>query len=167
MPENRSQVLVTDRRRTNRRRLNSGPRPAVQSSLAKLDVPEVQNGNRRSVVDVARRNDRRPAAAVNLENVQPPEAVVPAELTIEQRREIIDRRRQDRRRQIDPTTCERDYSDGEVEFMRAMDDYKRKSGRPFPTWSEVLEVVRSLGYRKVAEPSAMEWRTFGESTGSL
>jgi hypothetical protein len=51
--------------------------------------------------------------------------------------------------------------------MRAMDDYKRKSGRPFPTWSEVLEVVRSLGYRKVAEPSTMEWRTFGESTGSL
>jgi hypothetical protein len=167
MPENRSQVLVTDRRRTNRRKLNSGPRPAVPSALAKLEVPEVQNGNRRSVVDVARRNDRRPTAATNLENVQLPEAVVPAELTIEQRREIIDRRRQDRRRQIDPTTCERDYSDGEVEFMRAMDDYKRKSGRPFPTWSEVLEVVRSLGYRKVAEPSTMEWRTFGEATGSL
>ena len=36
----------------------------------------------------------------------------------------------------------------EVEFMKAMDDYKRKSGRMFPTWSEVLEVVRSLGYVK-------------------
>lgn len=86
---------------------------------------------------------------------------------ISARREILDRRRQDRRRQIDPTTCERDYSDGEIEFMRAMDDYKRKSGRPFPTWSEVLEVVMSLGYRKVADPSLLEWRTFGDQMGSL
>lgn len=80
-----------------------------------------------------------------------------------QTREIIERRRQDRRRQIDPTTCERDYSSPEVEFMRAMDDYKRRSGRPFPTWSEVLEVVMSLGYRKVAEPTTMAWRTHGDS----
>jgi hypothetical protein len=79
-------------------------------------------------------------------------------------REIIERRRQDRRRQIDPTTCERDYSSPEVEFMRAMDDYKRRSGRPFPTWSEVLEVVMSLGYRKVAEPTTMAWRTHSDQT---
>ncbi len=51
-----------------------------------------------------------------------------------------------RRRQIDPTTCERDYSDAEVEFMNAMDEYKRTSGRMFPTCSEVLEVIRDLGY---------------------
>ncbi|MCR9198078.1 MAG: hypothetical protein NXI04_05515 [Planctomycetaceae bacterium] len=76
--------------------------------------------------------------------------------------EVVDRRKQDRRRQIDPTTCERDYSGCEVEFMRAMDDYKRKSGRPFPTWSEVLEVLISLGYRKVAEPSEMVWRSSGD-----
>lgn len=61
------------------------------------------------------------------------------------------RRKASRRREIDPTTCERDYSLDEVEFMNAMDNYKRRSGRPFPTWSEVLEVVRSLGYRKVEE----------------
>ena len=73
--------------------------------------------------------------------------------------EIVDRRKQERRRQIDPTPCERDYSVNEVEFMRAMDTYKRKSGRPFPTWSEVLEVLMSLGYRKVAEPSEMHWRS--------
>lgn len=61
-----------------------------------------------------------------------------------------ERRKVERRRMIDPTTCERDYSEQEVEFMRAMDDYKRRSGRQFPTWSEVLEVIRDLGYRKVA-----------------
>jgi hypothetical protein len=61
-----------------------------------------------------------------------------------QRREKVNRRRQ-----IDPTTCERDYSINEVEFMHALDDYKRRSGRMFPTCSEILEVLISLGYRKV------------------
>jgi hypothetical protein len=56
------------------------------------------------------------------------------------------RKKVQRRRQIDPTTCERDYSDQEVAFMNAMDQYKRTSGRMFPTCSEVLEVIRGLGY---------------------
>lgn len=67
-----------------------------------------------------------------------------------------DRRHQgERRRQVDPTTCERDYNDQEIEFMKAMDQYKRDNRRPFPTWSEVLEVLRAIGYRKVAEPTAL------------
>ena len=61
------------------------------------------------------------------------------------------RRTSERRRLIDPTTCERDYNDEETDFMKAMDRYKRENRRPFPTWSEVLEVMRSLGYRRVAE----------------
>jgi hypothetical protein len=60
------------------------------------------------------------------------------------------RQKVNRRRQIDPTTCERDYTDHEVEFMNALDDYKRRSGRMFPTCSEVLEVIRSLGYVKLS-----------------
>ncbi len=32
--------------------------------------------------------------------------------------------------------------------MMAMNDYKKRSGRMFPTWSEVLEVLRTLGYEK-------------------
>lgn len=59
------------------------------------------------------------------------------------------RRKKQRRRHIDPTTCERDYNNQEIEFMRAMDDYKRSAGRMFPTCSEVLEVVRALGYVKL------------------
>jgi hypothetical protein len=55
-----------------------------------------------------------------------------------------------RRRHIDPTTCERDYTEDEVEFMRALDSYKRTHGRMFPTCSEILEVIRGLGYEKVA-----------------
>jgi hypothetical protein len=56
-----------------------------------------------------------------------------------------------RRRQIDPTTCERDYSVEEVEFMSALDDYKRRSGRMFPTCSEILEVFRALGYQRLVK----------------
>ena len=58
-----------------------------------------------------------------------------------------------RRRFVDPTTCERDYSMDEVEFMHAMQDYKKSSGRMFPTWSEVLEVLTALGYRKLSSKS--------------
>ena len=56
------------------------------------------------------------------------------------------RKKVNRRRQIDPTTCERDYSEQEVEFMNALEKYKRQSGRMFPTCSEVLEVIRDLDY---------------------
>src|ERR1700733_10481490 len=56
-----------------------------------------------------------------------------------------------RRRFVDPTTSEREYSNQELEFMQAMHDYKKSSGRMFPTWSEVLEVIRALGYEKSNE----------------
>ena len=62
-----------------------------------------------------------------------------------------ERRKVQRRRQIDPTTCERDYTNDEIEFMHALDEYKRANGRMFPTCSEILEVVRDLGYLKMAD----------------
>ena len=73
-----------------------------------------------------------------------------------ERRSGKDRRMQgERRRQVDPTTCEKDYSEEEIAFMKAMDQYKRANRRPFPTWSEVLEVLRSLGYRKTEAATAL------------
>ena len=60
-----------------------------------------------------------------------------------------ERRKTKRRRQIDPTTCEREYNEAEIEFMHALDAYKRAAGRMFPTCSEILEVVRELGYRRL------------------
>ncbi len=90
----------------------------------------------------------------------PSELIVSRRQTAKDRRVVeeqnfagSERRKVERRRQIDPTTCERDYRPDEVEFMKAMDDYKRRSGRQFPTWSEVLEVIRDIGYRKVAQPT--------------
>lgn len=71
------------------------------------------------------------------------------------RRSGKDRRQSERRRQVDPTTCEKDYTTEEIEFMKAMELYKRLNHRPFPTWSEVLEVVIALGYRKVETPGIL------------
>lgn len=42
-----------------------------------------------------------------------------------------------------------EITDDVKEFVMAMDRYKREAGRPFPTWSEALQVAKSLGYRKV------------------
>ncbi len=61
-----------------------------------------------------------------------------------------------RRRLIDPATCERDYSDEEKAFMLAIDVYKRHYQRPFPTCSEALQIAYSLGYRLVAKPIPMK-----------
>jgi hypothetical protein len=60
------------------------------------------------------------------------------------------RRRSGRRRLVDPTICERDYAAAETEFMFAMQEYTCTSGRMFSTWSEILEVLRGLGYEKPA-----------------
>jgi len=41
------------------------------------------------------------------------------------------------------------YTDEEREFLVAIREYKQKHQRPHPTWSEVLALFKSLGYRKV------------------
>lgn len=64
-----------------------------------------------------------------------------------------------RRRFVDPTTCEGDFSPEEIEYLQAMQRYKKASGRVFPTWSEVLEVLRDLGYAQTpaeSEPGGRE-----------
>jgi hypothetical protein len=57
------------------------------------------------------------------------------------------------------------------EFARALQEYKEASGRMFPTWSEVLEVLLDLGYRKegrapVAANQALLVWTHERGTGS-
>jgi hypothetical protein len=65
------------------------------------------------------------------------------------------RARKDRRRRIDPTTFDKQYTDDEMEFMNAMQRFKESSGKNFPTYREVIRVVVGLGYRRaVVEPDA-------------
>jgi hypothetical protein len=54
-------------------------------------------------------------------------------------------------RRMYPATSERSYTSDEVEFMNALAEFKRISGRTFPTCSEILCVLRSLGYEKVMQ----------------
>ena len=82
-----------------------------------------------------------------------------------ERRTGQERRHGERRRQVDPTTCERDYNDDEIAFMKAMDLYRRANRRPFPTWSEVLEVLYALGYRRVAAPTVLPGNLVQENRG--
>ena len=77
-----------------------------------------------SEVVMERRNNERRTKKDRRENDQP--------VAVE-RRKLERREKVNRRRQIDPTTCERDYTNDEIEFMQAMDAYKRRSGRMFPT----------------------------------
>ncbi len=62
-----------------------------------------------------------------------------------ERRRGPGRRRTDDRRSAE----EGEMTDEQFEFVMAVDTYKRLNNRPFPTWTEVLEVVKQLGYRKV------------------
>jgi hypothetical protein len=45
-----------------------------------------------------------------------------------------------------------EYEDDETEFIMAMDRFKREKKRPFPSWSEVLTVLKSLGWKKSPPP---------------
>jgi len=62
------------------------------------------------------------------------------------------RRRSDERKSAE----EGQMSDEQFEFLMAIDEYKRTNTRPFPTWTEVLELIKALGYRKVTEPQPLE-----------
>lgn len=83
---------------------------------------------------------------------------------VERRRNVIDRRSGwDRRRGPGHRRTEErrmaeegEMTDEQFEFLMAIDQYKRANQRPFPAWTEVLEVIKALGYRKVAEPKPLE-----------
>lgn len=68
------------------------------------------------------------------------------------RRNALERRRGPGRRRSDSRRSaeEGELNDDQFEFVMAMDEYKRLNKRPFPSWTEVLEVLKYLGYRKVA-----------------
>jgi len=128
------------------------PAPAVGSAAQDQEVTRQsettsdQSPSDPTIVTIDRRRlpDRRSGTDRRQQNIP-----VPVE-----RRQLERRAKVPRRRQIDPTTCERDYTPEEIEFMRALDEYKRASGRMFPTCSEILEVLKKLGYEKRPQPPA-------------
>jgi hypothetical protein len=62
-----------------------------------------------------------------------------------ERRSGTDRRKGPRRKR---SINQYDMDDDVLEFINAVNRFKQSSGRPFPTWSEVLGILRDLGWEK-------------------
>lgn len=91
------------------------------------------------------------------------EGFVERRFCAERRENVVDRRlslnRQrgpGKRRSVERRAAEEgQLTDEQFEFLMAVEEYKRINMRPFPTWTEVLELIKAMGYRKVAEPQAL------------
>lgn len=70
------------------------------------------------------------------------------------RRAGLDRRRGPGRRRSDDRRSaeEGEMTPDQFAFVMAINEYKRVNQRPFPSWTEVLDVMTALGYRRVADP---------------
>lgn len=62
----------------------------------------------------------------------------------------LERRRGPGRRRSDflRSAEEGEMTNEQFLFIMAIDTFKRVNGKTFPTWTDVLEVIRKLGYRK-------------------
>jgi hypothetical protein len=63
-----------------------------------------------------------------------------------ERRRGPGRRRPDERREAE----EGEMNSEQFEFVMAIETYKKVNHRLYPTWTEILEIVQQLGYRKIA-----------------
>ena len=108
----------------------SGPAINDQTNPNSANAPKPSDPREGSVVDRRLGLDRR-----NIEGATPTN---------------LERRRGPGRRLTDFV---KNAEDGEMNkeqfmFLMAIDAFKRSNNKSFPTWTDVLEVVRKLGYRK-------------------
>jgi len=117
---------------------NSDPLPpeALDSSADVVD--EVA----RDVVDRRTGLDRRASSDPNYKG--PERRVGDRRTGLERRRGAGIRREEDRR-----SAEEGEMTPEQFEFVMAIETYKKVNKKLFPTWTEVLEVMEQLGYRKV------------------
>lgn len=78
--------------------------------------------------------------------------------TVVERRLGLDRRRGPGKRIPEERKAaeEGQMTDEQFEFLMVIDQYKKVNRRPFPSWTEVLEVIKAMGYRKVEEPQPLQ-----------
>lgn len=55
---------------------------------------------------------------------------------------------------VNPATSEPDYSPECVEFLREVDAWKGRTGKRFPSNSELFGLLLRLGYRKAEPPES-------------
>ena len=108
---------------------------------------DTDKNRRKSVVDRRLGIDRRQADA------DPADLAIDRRLADRRSNTGLERRRGPGRRRTDDR---RSAEEGEMtveqfEFCMAIETYKKVNRRLFPTWTEVLEVIHQLGYRKVCK----------------
>ncbi|MCS7032924.1 MAG: hypothetical protein NZ561_02890 [Phycisphaerae bacterium] len=77
------------------------------------------------------------------------------ERRVAERRTGLERRRGAgiRRTELRKAAEEGEMTAEQFEFVMAVETYKKVNKKMFPTWTEVLEVIQQLGYRKVERRS--------------
>jgi hypothetical protein len=75
-----------------------------------------------------------PARAAKYADGKPPDRPVP---------------KPQRRKGLMATSDLETYADDELEFLKAVEKYRREKSRPFPTNTELLGILKGLGWRKV------------------
>ena len=110
--------------------------PAVQETELSPQAPDAASqahSDQRAVVDRRSGLDRRSG---------------------EDHRIALDRRRGPGRRRSDDRRSaeEGEMTEEQLAFVMAINEYKQVNRRPFPTWTEVLDVIKAIGYRKVEPP---------------
>lgn len=104
----------------------------------------------REVVDRRLGNDRRQFTRDEAGYTGPERRVGDRRTGLERRRGAGIRREEDRR-----SAEEGEMTAEQFEFVQAVETYKRRKNKPFPTWLDVYELVRTLGYRPV-EPNTID-----------
>lgn len=98
----------------------------------------------RSVVDRRTGLDRRVKSDADADYSGPERRLGDRRTGLERRRGAGIRREEDRR-----SAEEGEMTEEQFEFVMAIETYKKVNKKLFPTWTEVLEVITQLGYKKV------------------
>ena len=123
------------------------PASTATDNLADTSTAERGPDRRESVVDRRIGIERRQRTAAESGYTGPERRKVAerrGDTGLERRRGPGRRRADDRR-----SAEEGEMTPEQFEFVMAIQMYKKVNKRMFPTWTEVLEVVNQLGYRKV------------------
>src|SRR6185295_19146171 len=116
--------------------------------VAALPQPTTPRGpdRRNSVVDRRAGIDRRHQTAEESGYTGPERRVADRRSSTGlERRRGPGRRRTDERKSAE----EGEMTAEQFEFVMAIQTYKKVNKRMYPTWTEVLEVINQLGYRKI------------------
>jgi len=120
----------------------AAPHSDVTLDASAVDVADVPTA--RDVVDRRTGLDRRQNVTANYGGVE--RRAGDRRTGLERRRGAGIRRDEERR-----SAEEGEMSAEQFEFVQAIETYKKVNKKLFPTWTEVLEVINQLGYRKIEQ----------------